>query len=188
MNSPRYDCAARNGPGQIEGKRMITGEQLRAARAMLRWEQAELAARAKVSADTIKRFEASEGELRGRSDTIRSITKELEYAGIEFLNSDDERYEPSRKHRGGTGVRFAVDRSQKYRNLIASEIWGLTSVILWQEYTKDAKFFDKQPEQIADVLFKQLVPLVQKTLGSTLKHKTDAQARHLGDAPISTAT
>src|SRR4051794_5301782 len=113
------------GPGMVrarsmEGKRMITGEQLRAARAMLRWEQAELAARAKVSADTIKRFEASEGELRGRNDTLRSITKELEYAGVEFLSAEDERYEPWRKpeHRGGIGVRFAIDRSQKYRSLI----------------------------------------------------------------------
>ena len=58
---------------------MITGEQLRAARAMLKMEQAELAELSGVSIDTIKRLERMDGPLNAPAMTCiasRSALKE----------------------------------------------------------------------------------------------------------------
>jgi transcriptional regulator with XRE-family HTH domain len=41
---------------------MITGAQIRAARAMLRWNPTELARRSKLSTETIRRAENADGE------------------------------------------------------------------------------------------------------------------------------
>ena len=76
---------------------MLTAEQIRAARAMLRMDQATLAKSAGISVETIKRLEAQEGALRtGRAVTIAAIEKALTSAGIEFTNGD----EPGVKLRG----------------------------------------------------------------------------------------
>jgi len=64
---------------------MITGEQLRAARAMLKMEQAELAQLSGVSLETIKRLERMDGELAANSRTLSSIESALEHEGILFL-------------------------------------------------------------------------------------------------------
>ncbi len=68
---------------------MLSAEQIRAARAMLRWEQTALAEAAGVSAETVKRLEAQDGPLlAGRAATIDAIEKALIKAGIEFTNGD----------------------------------------------------------------------------------------------------
>lgn len=66
---------------------MLTAEQLRAARAMLRMDQEELARRANVSVETIKRLEALRGPLSGaRAGTLDNIQRALE--AVEFTNGD----------------------------------------------------------------------------------------------------
>lgn len=72
----------------------ISSEQLRAARALLRWEQADVARKSKVSLPSIKRLETQPGPLAARAETIDAIRSALEKAGIEFLNH------------GRPGVRF----------------------------------------------------------------------------------
>ena len=67
---------------------LVTGEQLRAARAMLRMEQEPLAQRARVSANTIRRMEGFDGPIGARTDTIRRLQQVLEEAGVEFLDGD----------------------------------------------------------------------------------------------------
>ncbi len=64
---------------------LVTGSQLRAARAMLRMEQETLAQKAGVSANTIRKLENSEGQLEGRLSTIRALQHALEEAGVEFI-------------------------------------------------------------------------------------------------------
>jgi transcriptional regulator with XRE-family HTH domain len=64
----------------------LTSEHLRAARALLRWEQTELAARSGVSKPTIARLEAKPGILSAHGPTIAALRAALEKAGIEFLN------------------------------------------------------------------------------------------------------
>lgn len=65
---------------------MLTSEQVRAARAMLRWEQRQLADASGVSLPTIKRLEGKPGPLAAQGRTILDIQLALEAAGIEFLN------------------------------------------------------------------------------------------------------
>ena len=65
--------------------RMLTGEQLRAARAMLKMEQGELAELSGVSVETIKRLERIDGPISANSMTLDGIQKALEGEGAMFL-------------------------------------------------------------------------------------------------------
>jgi transcriptional regulator with XRE-family HTH domain len=66
---------------------MLSAGQLRAARALLRWEQATVAGRAKISVETIKRLERLEGPLKAvKVSTIEAIQTAFEAAGVEFIN------------------------------------------------------------------------------------------------------
>lgn len=74
----------------------FTGEQIRAARAMARIEQAELARRSQVSLETIKRLERIRGPVEANSRTLAAIAEAFEAMGVQFVESDD----------GGVGVRL----------------------------------------------------------------------------------
>jgi transcriptional regulator with XRE-family HTH domain len=69
---------------------MITSEQIRAARAALRWSSAELAGRAGVGVQTVKRLELAAGVPSGRSTTLDKIRRTLESAGIEFIGTPED--------------------------------------------------------------------------------------------------
>lgn len=64
----------------------LTSEHIRAARALLRWEQTELAARSGVSKPTIARLEAKPGVMSAHGPTIAALRSAFEQAGIEFFN------------------------------------------------------------------------------------------------------
>jgi len=66
---------------------MPTGEQIRAARALLRWSAAELARRARVSHNTVSRCEAVDGVPRVQTATLERIRHAFEAAGIEFTQN-----------------------------------------------------------------------------------------------------
>ena len=84
---------------------MITGTQIRAARALLAWSQAELAQRAGTSLPTIKRIESTGNEPSGTVRTNEKIRAAVEAAGIVFIDADND---------GGRGVRMGVrDRTRK---------------------------------------------------------------------------
>jgi transcriptional regulator with XRE-family HTH domain len=74
----------------------VSIRQIKAARALLAWSQEQLAAESDVSVPTIKRLEANEGMLGGRSATGEKIQTALESAGIEFIDENG----------GGPGVRL----------------------------------------------------------------------------------
>ncbi|HKJ63565.1 MAG TPA: helix-turn-helix domain-containing protein [Hyphomicrobiales bacterium] len=65
---------------------MITPEQIKAARALLRLEQEELARRSGVSVTTIRRLEAADGEQLVARQTVGTVVKALEEAGVEFIH------------------------------------------------------------------------------------------------------
>jgi DNA-binding transcriptional regulator YiaG len=71
-------------------KRMLTGFQIRAARAGLRITAKELAERAGVSLPTIQRFEMVDGLPPSRSSTLLDVRAALEAAGIEFVGTPEE--------------------------------------------------------------------------------------------------
>ncbi len=64
---------------------MITGTQMRAARALLGIDQRELAQRAGLSLPTIQRMEASDGVVRGNVDSLMKLVDALVANGIELI-------------------------------------------------------------------------------------------------------
>lgn len=69
---------------------IVTSEQIRAGKALLRWSGEELAAKAGVSLSTIRRVEAATGVPEGQNlKTLMAITNALEAAGVEFIGSPD---------------------------------------------------------------------------------------------------
>jgi predicted transcriptional regulator len=82
---------------------MINPEQIRAARALLRIEQGELARRAHVSATTIRRIEAVGGLEHVSEETIGGIRRALEQAGAEFIENGVRRrvvgHDPEARYR-----------------------------------------------------------------------------------------
>lgn len=66
----------------------LTSELIRAARALLRWEQRHLAAASSVSLPTVKRLESRPGVLAAHNVTVAALKRALESAGVEFTNGD----------------------------------------------------------------------------------------------------
>jgi len=80
----------------------ITSEQIRAGRALLRWEQRDLAEASKVSLPSIKRLETISGPLAAQSRTVDALIGAFEAAGLEFIAENDG---------SGVGVRLRRQRS-----------------------------------------------------------------------------
>ena len=76
---------------------MISGKQIRAGRALLGWNQRELAAAAGLSEVSIKNAEREVVDSRG--STLNAIQRAFDRAGVIFLDTGDTRY-------GGPGVRL----------------------------------------------------------------------------------
>jgi transcriptional regulator with XRE-family HTH domain len=76
---------------------MIFPPQIRAARALLGWNQVELAEAASVGVATLRRLEAAGTQLRGSVEVVWKIQLALEKAGVEFIAADDHK---------GPGVRL----------------------------------------------------------------------------------
>ena len=90
----------------------ISSEQVRAARALIRWEQKDLAAASKISLPAIKKMETVPGRLAAQARTVEAIRSAFEAAGVEFTNG------------GQPGVRFhAIDVTQR-----PDGTWGVKSV------------------------------------------------------------
>ena len=68
---------------------MLTSEQIRGARAMLRIEQRELAEMAEVSLETVKRIERSPGPISALAATVDKLQRALEAGGVEFTNGGE---------------------------------------------------------------------------------------------------
>jgi transcriptional regulator with XRE-family HTH domain len=68
---------------------MITAEQIRGARAMLRWSARKLAEMSGVSVPTIQRMESAVGVPKSISTNLDSIRRTLEDAGITFIDDDE---------------------------------------------------------------------------------------------------
>jgi hypothetical protein len=69
---------------------MVSGSQIRAARALLAISSQELATLSGVGWATIRRFELADGVPEGRPATLVRLQEALEAEGIEFLG-DPER-------------------------------------------------------------------------------------------------
>jgi predicted transcriptional regulator len=75
----------------------VSIRQVKAARALVGWSQEDLAHHSGVSVPTIKRLEASDGDVGGRAETGEAIVTALREAGVEFILENG----------GGAGARVA---------------------------------------------------------------------------------
>ena len=74
----------------------LTSDQLRAARALLRWSAEDLSRRSSVSLRTIRRAELAERHTTMTSVNTLAVRRALEDAGVEFIDENG----------GGPGVRL----------------------------------------------------------------------------------
>ena len=64
----------------------VTGNQLKAARALIGMDQKALSERARVNVNTIRNMEAQGASpIRSRTDTLSAIIAALKAAGVEFF-------------------------------------------------------------------------------------------------------
>ena len=68
---------------------MVTSDQIRAARSLLRWTGKELAERSGVGFSTLMRLEAEEGVPNAQAKTLEALRKAFEDAGIEFIGTPE---------------------------------------------------------------------------------------------------
>jgi transcriptional regulator with XRE-family HTH domain len=73
---------------------------MKAARALLGWDQRRLAGAAGVSLPTVQRMESSTGTVRANVDTLVKVVQALNAAGIELIG------EGAASTGGGRGVRL----------------------------------------------------------------------------------
>ena len=81
----------------------LRSELIRAARALLRWEQRDLAKASSVSLPTIKRLESKPGIMAAHMSTTVALRTALEAAGVAFIDENG----------GGPGVRLRKRQSKK---------------------------------------------------------------------------
>jgi hypothetical protein len=81
----------------------LSGAQIRAGRALLRWSAAELAQASSLGANTVRRAEVSDGETSLTVANNQAIRRALELAGVEFIDENG----------GGPGVRLRKSPKQK---------------------------------------------------------------------------
>jgi transcriptional regulator with XRE-family HTH domain len=86
----------------------LTVEQLRSARAALRWSINDLSEKAGVSIRTIKMVEGTGGEPKCKPKTLDKLRVALESAGIEFIGTPNDA--PGiRIHGGGSNGCLVLD-------------------------------------------------------------------------------
>jgi transcriptional regulator with XRE-family HTH domain len=142
---------------------MLTGEQVRAARAMLDWEQSELAERANISVKTVKRMEATSGHIDARS--IYSVKTALERAGIEFLDGDGD------WRSRGEGLRFCKDPTVRLRRDLIESLSISIDVSLKMAVDSDEDFFERPIEQIVAKLSEDFRESLAQRLQQTLSRE-----------------
>jgi transcriptional regulator with XRE-family HTH domain len=82
---------------------MITGAQLRAARALAGVNQRKLAELSGLSLPTIQRMEASDGIIRANVDSLMKLIAALNAADIDLIGEGDV------SHGGGRGARLKTE-------------------------------------------------------------------------------
>jgi transcriptional regulator with XRE-family HTH domain len=85
---------------------MLEPAQIRAARALLGWRQADLSRASGVGTATIYRIENADSSTTGYVSTLSRIQESLEAAGIVFIDDDGS---------AGIGVRLARAKKKKRR-------------------------------------------------------------------------
>ena len=68
---------------------MVTSDQIRAARSLLRWTGKELAEKSGIGFSTLMRLETEVGVPNAQAKTLEALRRALEEAGVEFTGTPD---------------------------------------------------------------------------------------------------
>jgi transcriptional regulator with XRE-family HTH domain len=147
-------------PGREIAQMMLTAEQVRAARAMLRMEQTQLAEKSGVSVETVKRLEGALGPLKAQHQTLKNIRTALEFAGVEFV--DDEKK---------PGVRLAEDRTEAFVKAMTEEITGLVRSSLQVTLQKNPAVVQGPKRQLIKTVLDSVEAILNHTLPKRLPGK-----------------
>jgi transcriptional regulator with XRE-family HTH domain len=71
---------------------MLTGEQLKAARALVRMEMKAVAEAAGLSFDTVKRLEMFRGPISANTNTEAALRRAFRDVGVIFIDENGEGY------------------------------------------------------------------------------------------------
>jgi len=145
---------------------MVTAEQLRAARAILQMDQADVAKISGVSVETIKRLERQTGKLHAKIETIIAIQKAFEAQHLEFLGDRDGR---------GAGVRL-VDNLQLMREALTGELTHTVLQWLKSRCSTDPKFFERGEKRVTQALTSlsaRILPTIVHNVLSVPHHGVD---------------
>ena len=113
---------------------MITPDQLRAARALLALDQADLAERAHVSIATLRRVESGGEKPRASIRAVKSIQHALEAAGAEFIDNGVRRRRRRRSpEEVAERIRKIKEISERSAKILAQYPGGFTEDDLYDE-------------------------------------------------------
>lgn len=85
---------------QSNDRETITGAQVRAGRALVRWSAEQLAKAAQLGVATVRRAESVDGMVNMTTSNAAAIRRALQSAGVEFIAENG----------GGPGVRLKFTR------------------------------------------------------------------------------
>ena len=110
---------------------LITPEQVRAARALLRLDQATLARTAGISVVTLRRLEDQHGLGKVAPTTVDTVRRTLEKAGAEFIDRG-VRW-PARSPEEIEAIKQKIDRIVARTAIMMADFPPLTDDKLWDE-------------------------------------------------------
>ncbi len=70
---------------------LITSDQIRAARALLKWSRSDLSEKSGVGFSGLLRLESANGIPNSHVKTLEALKKAFEDAGVEFIGTPDDR-------------------------------------------------------------------------------------------------
>ena len=112
---------------------MITAAQIRAARALLRLAQSDLAQRAGVSLATLRRVERGAEKARASTRAVMSIQHALETAGAEFIDNGVRCKRRRTPEEVAERVRKIMEIAHQSAKLVAENPGGFSEEDLYDE-------------------------------------------------------
>lgn len=111
----------------------ISPDQIRAARALLRLDQSEVARRAHVSVATLRRVEGSTEKPRASLQAVTRIRHALEIAGAEFIDNGVRRRRRRSAEEVAERVRKLMEIAHRSAKFAAENPGGFSEEDLYDE-------------------------------------------------------
>ena len=137
-----------------------TAEQLRAARAFLALDQAELAEISGLSVETIKRLEGQTGILKAKIETIVAIMRVCDAKHLEFFGD---------QLGAGAGVGWRhPDKPQLLREALIREWAQMMDHWLKAQCATNPKYFEQDAKQLTEKVTKESTRILSTIVPSVL--------------------